>query len=452
MKTKQFLLKRTSFLKTVDQDRPRSTSKLRYPDLNLQNDMETVEREGCKLKFTEGSMSVFQVKRKSLRASRCIFNRENVDVTFKIGQSFSYKAHKQLLKECIPYFTGMFSDNFQEAELSNINLSEDVEAQAVVKLMNFIYKGTFDVCASEVQSVFQLADQWGMTAVKELCSFFMTREMDASNCLDLLQLAELYSCESLTRACHEILTQQFPAVSFSKAFFESPSTSLMRILSLPNINAGPLGEDFIYESVFRWMQHDPGSRREYLPSLVKQLNLSAVTLEMKSKWKEECIGLDGLEMTRQTASKRHRQHFIVFCGYLQSRTGPSSPRTPTVEKFDSDLNAFQPLQKLPECPSYGMAFNLFGKIVFLSVTVGTDPKSDRRVDHAQIWSYSPLLDWWKPVPEIFSVSARDCLASCLVNDGAVTHCPLTNKIYTISVDGGVCIAVTCTDGDIYCDI
>ena len=63
---------------------------------------------------------------------------------------------------------------------------------------------------------------------------------------------------------------------------------------------------------------------------------------------------------------------------------PSSPRTPTVEKFDPDLNSFQPLQKLPECPSYGVAFSLFGKIVFLSVTVGTDPKSDRRVDHMQV--------------------------------------------------------------------
>ena len=38
----------------------------------------------------------------------------------------------------------MFSDNFQEAELSDINLSEEVEAHAVMKLMNFIYKGTFE--------------------------------------------------------------------------------------------------------------------------------------------------------------------------------------------------------------------------------------------------------------------------------------------------------------------
>ena len=42
----------------------------------------------------------------------------------------------------------MFSDNFQEAELSDINLSEEVEAQAVVKLMNFIYKGTLEGIAA----------------------------------------------------------------------------------------------------------------------------------------------------------------------------------------------------------------------------------------------------------------------------------------------------------------
>ncbi|KAK3733847.1 hypothetical protein RRG08_031788 [Elysia crispata] len=414
--------------------------------------MDTVEREGCKLKFMDGSMTVFQLKRKGLKASRCSFTKENVDVTFKIGQSFSYKAHKQLLKECIPYFTGMFSDNFQEAELSDINLSEEVEAHAVMKLMNFIYKGTFEVITSEVQSVFQLADQWGMTAVKEVCSFFMTRELDASNCLDLLQLSELYSCESLTKACHEIITQQYPAVSYSNAFLESPSASLMRILSFPNLNSGPLGEDFVFESVFRWMQHDPMSRRECLPHLIKYLNLSAVTVEMKNKWGEECMRFDELEETPECMPKRHKQHFIVFCGYLQSRTGPSSPRTPTVEKFDPDSNAFQPLQKLPECPSYGMALSLFGKIVFLSITVGTDPKSDRRVDHMQVWSYSPLLDWWKPVPEIFSVAARERLISCLVNDGAVAHCPLTNKIYGVSLDGSICITVTCTDGDVYCDI
>ncbi|GFS10711.1 actin-binding protein IPP-like isoform X1 [Elysia marginata] len=365
---------------------------------SVSDNRETIEKEGCKLKFADGSMSVFRLKRKGLKASRCTFTKENSDVTFKIGESFTYKAHKQLLKDCIPYFKGMFSDNFQESELSLINLSEkEVEAQALVKLMNFIYKGTFEVCTSEVQALFQLADQWAVTSVKEICSFFMTRELDASNCLDLLQLAEMYSCESLMKSCRELLAQQYPAVSFSNAFYESSSGFLAHVLSLPNLN--------------------PGSG-------------------------------ENLELVH----KRHRQYFIVFCGYLQSRTGPSSPRTPTVEKFDPDSNAFLPLQKLPECPSYGMALNLYGKIIFLSVTVSVDPKSDRRVDHMQVWSYNHLLDWWRPVPEMFSPAAREYLTSCLVNDGAIAHCALTNRIYGVSVDGGVCIAVTCSDGDIYCDI
>ena len=60
--------------------------------------------------------------------------------------------------------------------------------------------------------------------------------------------------------------------------------------------SGPLGEDFVFESVFRWMQHDPMSRRECLPHLIKYLNLSAVTVEMKNKWGEECMRFDGMLM------------------------------------------------------------------------------------------------------------------------------------------------------------
>lgn len=345
----------------------------------------------------------------------------------------------------------MFSDNFQESELSVINLSEDVEHQALVKLMNFIYKGAFDVCTSEVQALFQLADQWAMTAVKEICSFFMIRELDASNCLDLLQLAEMYSCESLKKACCDTVAQQYPAVSFSNAFYNSSPALLTTILSLPNLNPGCVGEDFVFESILRWIEHDPLCRKESLISMIKFVNLSALTTEIKDVWKEK-FNIDGIEQSLEVVGKRHRQYFIVFCGYLQSRTGPSSPRTPTVEKYDPGSNTFQPLQNLPECPSYSMALNLFGKIVFLSVTVSVEPKSDRRVDKMQIWSYNPILDWWKPVPDMFSPAAREFLTSCLVNDGAIAHCSQTNKIYGVSVDGGVCITVACTDGDIFCDI
>ncbi|GFO15537.1 kelch-like protein 12 isoform x2 [Plakobranchus ocellatus] len=418
----------------------------------LISNMETFEREGCKLKFSDGALTVYQLKRKGLKASRCAFTKENSDVTLKIGQSLTYKAHKQLLKECVPYFKGMFSENFQEAELSSINLNEDIEAQAVLKLMGFIYKGTFEVNISEVQGVFHLADQWGMTGLKEICSFFMTRELEASNCLDLLQLAETYCCESLSSACYQLLAQQYPAISFSNAFLEMPSQLLISTLRLRDLNPGPTGEDFLLDSVFRWMQHDPMSRRASMPEVTRHIDKSAVSSDMRNKWAKEMSSLDEQESCEVSLERRHRQYFIVFCGYLQSRTGPSSPRTPTVEKFDPDLKTFQPLQKLPECPSYGIAFNLFGKILFLSVTVGTDPKSDRRVDSMMVWTYSPLLDWWKALPEFFSAAAHDFLTSCLVNDGAIAHCPSTNKIYAVMVNEGVCINVSCADGDLHCDV
>ena len=43
-----------------------------------------IEREGCKLRFSDGSMSIFQLKRKGLKASRGAFTKENLDVTFKV--------------------------------------------------------------------------------------------------------------------------------------------------------------------------------------------------------------------------------------------------------------------------------------------------------------------------------------------------------------------------------
>lgn len=68
-------------------------------------------------------------------------------ITFFFSFQFANKnetisVNKQLLRQGIPYFNAMFSNHFQEARQSEINLGIGVEHMAASKLINLISKGS----------------------------------------------------------------------------------------------------------------------------------------------------------------------------------------------------------------------------------------------------------------------------------------------------------------------
>ncbi|CAG5124700.1 unnamed protein product [Candidula unifasciata] len=162
----------------------------------------------------------------------------NADGKSTCSEKTQVSSYKEVLKQYIPYFHAMFSDNFKESSKTLIELGDDTDFQAVSKLTSFVYKGTLQVEAADIQSVYEVADQWGMTGIASICSQFMIRELDASNCLNLFHLAQMHSCQELIKACLLVFSQQFQAVSLTSSFLQLPSHTLSRLLQLDDINAG----------------------------------------------------------------------------------------------------------------------------------------------------------------------------------------------------------------------
>ncbi|XP_005100576.1 kelch-like protein 17 [Aplysia californica] len=419
----------------------------------------TFEEDGCKVKV-EGNLMTITVKgQQAFKREMNEIKKTPFDITLQVGSAdCQVKAHKEVLANKVDYFKAMFSENFAESSQSVVDLGEYVDFQTVSKLIEFFYKGIMHVAATDVQKMFQLSDIWSMSGIYAMCTRFMEWELDVSNCLDLLKLAKTHSCEKLGQACCQVIRLYFQAVVHTEAFLELSARDLVEVLREDGLRTGPRGEDFVLEAVLKWYKHDRDARVHDLEEVLGHVSVSEVSQDLRRQLLDDSDVEGKQELERRfqqqdtEVPRKCTHHFMIICGFLQSRTGPTCPRTPTVEKYDPGSDTLSTVCSLPEAPSYGVALNLMGYVTFFAVYMTVEPDRNDCSHTTVVYVYNHLFDKWDRDDRVFTEAARDGITRCLTHGGTVAHCTVNNVIYAVRVEESIAIDVKCQDGDILCDV
>ncbi|KXJ26960.1 kelch-like protein 24 [Exaiptasia diaphana] len=115
-----------------------------------------------------------------------------------------FHVHRSTLSMWSPVFERMFSSEFREKSLAEIELpgKSAKEIDVLLKLICFKNKQkSVSINYSNLKFLLKLSDEYQMDDVTEMCADFMTSTLDKNNCLLFYEAADLYNLDEVKSKC-----------------------------------------------------------------------------------------------------------------------------------------------------------------------------------------------------------------------------------------------------------
>ena len=185
-----------------------------------------------------------------------------------------FKAHRNVLAACSPYFDTMCNSGLEEDLVDTaVATIECTSAEAMDQILNYMYTGKISIDSSNVESILRGADPFLMTALKEYCYQFMCQNVDASNVLAVRHLSDLYGFTDLYQRSQQIIRNQFMQV-IQHSMEEILRLSFHDITELiTDEKIRVENEECIYDIVIRWVKFDTDSRKSLFPQLLAHVRM-----------------------------------------------------------------------------------------------------------------------------------------------------------------------------------
>ncbi|ESO95821.1 hypothetical protein LOTGIDRAFT_160378 [Lottia gigantea] len=329
------------------------------------------------------------------KLSKLFINKQLCDVTLKI-EGKDLEAHKAILAINSDYFEAMFSHWYGESNEHSVKL-ENLNYHAVCTIVKFMYTGTISLTTENVKDVFIASDLLQMLHIKSLCSGYMVNVLDASNCMGMLSLGEVYNCQYLYDKSMKLLALQFPLVSSTSELYQISFHKLLDILASDDLNLGHEREALVLKVVVKWLDRNGSIDRDDLSLLLTYIRMKHIdktilqslldsSIYFHSQDKKEMV-MKQLETCNECEKRNLNQSIYVFGGFLQSRTGPLCPRLKTCEKYNVEKDSWKNIEGLLKTSSNAQIINIKGRILYF------EPSSSEGTP--QILEYNVVQNTWK---------------------------------------------------------
>lgn len=176
-----------------------------------------------------------------------------------------FYAHRNVLAASSPYFRAMFSSNMREQLENKPVILENITAEIMEELLNFIYTGSIKITPFNVKDFVSASNYLLMTSLKETCVSFMKAMLNPSNCLGIEAAAFTFDCTALRSTANQYIYDNFVAVSQTDEFKSLSAERLGEYLSSDDIRVER--EEQVFECLMHWINHDADARKGYFKQL-----------------------------------------------------------------------------------------------------------------------------------------------------------------------------------------
>ena len=176
-----------------------------------------------------------------------------------------FYAHRNVLAASSPYFRAMFSCNMREQLENKPVILENITAEIMEELLNFIYTGSIKITPFNVKDFVSASNYLLMTSLKETCVSFMKAMLNPSNCLGIEAAAFTFDCTALRSTANQYIYDNFVAVSQTDEFKSLSAERLGEYLSSDDIRVER--EEQVFECLMQWINHDTDARKGYFKQL-----------------------------------------------------------------------------------------------------------------------------------------------------------------------------------------
>lgn len=202
----------------------------------------------------------------SLRQSKIL-----TDVSICSG-AWEVPCHRNVLASSSPYFKAMFCSHFRESREAKVQL-QGLDSTTLEQVIMYAYTGEVHISAANVLPLMEAAAMLQYPRVFEACSSYLQSKLTPGNCLGLVRLAEILSCESLKKKAREVALTCFPEVAASADLKELCAAELRGYLG-DDALCGE--EEAVFEALMAWVKHDLKARWQHMQELLQQVRLQYI--------------------------------------------------------------------------------------------------------------------------------------------------------------------------------
>lgn len=330
-------------------------------------------------------------------------NRILTDVSICAGAR-EVPCHRNVLASSSPYFRAMFCSNFRESGEAKVQL-KGIESTALDRIVLYVYTGEAHITAENVLPLIEAASMLQYPKLFEACSSYLQGQLTPSNCLGMIRLSEVLSCQTLRKKAREVALTHFPEVATSADLKELCALELRDYLG----DDGLCGEEEkVFEALMVWVKHDVRARRRHMQDLLRLVRLPYVhpaffhhfiagdvllrsspacqlILEAAQR---QTFSLHGAPGAPDCQPRSSYQDFLILLGGRKD----SQQTTRDVLLYDRRTGQWQSLAKLPTRLYKATAVSLHRSVYVLGgMVVGTE----KGVPSHDTYIFSLKLNQWR---------------------------------------------------------
>lgn len=244
-----------------------------------------------------------------------------VDVTLSAGGR-DFPCHRGVLALCSTYFHSMFSGDFVESIAARVEL-HDVDPDILSCLLDFAYTGKLTINQSNVEGLICTSSQLQFQTVRAVCSRYLQHQIDATNCLGILEFGAVHGCPEVMAKAWAFLLENFEAVQQGEEFLQMGKDRLVTCLSDEGLQIRV--ECTRVDAILRWVRHQQESRLCHLPELLALSHLSLLTLDYLSDTLLKDSLVQASPSCTEAVERIHREK-LEMAPELSDRLSSQSPQ------------------------------------------------------------------------------------------------------------------------------
>ncbi len=188
-----------------------------------------------------------------VQALQKLFKEEMLCDYTIIAEGQAFRTHRNIVAGVSDYFRAMLTGQMMEARQDHVEL-KGVSAVAVSTLLQFAYSGQLSLSLEDVTEILAGACHLQIRSAVELCSDFLLSEMSLRNCVDILNIAEMYSLATVRDHAFQLVLKCFGKLGDGEQLCKLSSGHMRQLLPSNSLNC--VSELFLFQQVMHWINHD----------------------------------------------------------------------------------------------------------------------------------------------------------------------------------------------------
>lgn len=199
------------------------------------------------------------------------------DAVITVDDDAHFTVHRAIMSACSPYFRALFTNEINDTEKRQVHIP-GVASDMMALIIDYAYTRDVNVNPANVERLLPAADQFHVLGLVKACTHFLSQQLDYENCIGIRKFAHDFFCDSLEKKSTAFIMENFMEVSTkSNEFLNLSQEELVSILEKDELNAKT--EEAVFDSVIRWISHDPPKRKAHILPLLKTIRLGLLGIQ-----------------------------------------------------------------------------------------------------------------------------------------------------------------------------